>query len=136
MCRTAVITIEVLIALVILFSAIVLTTASVKSLNNFTMKKKVYNDHFVTALSLKALLENRKFENAESTFEGELNGYSYKVTCTHRMSKGETLVSEFETMRETTGLYTFSLYECSMLLDDQKHTKEYIFETLKVSKSI
>jgi len=124
--KRAVITIEVLIALVIIFSAIVLVTTAARSLNLFALKKERYQRTYVTALSLQEMLQNRSIPDT-TTFTGMLNGFSYTIACRLAESRRNFVVDEFG--REgNTGSTLLKLYKCRMqLVNEEGLSAEYNF---------
>lgn len=92
--RPAIITIEVLIALIIMFSAVVLTTSSLRTMNLFKLKKEKYEINYSTVLSLKALFENRRFNPLGGEFSGEINGLKYEMKYTLSENKKTYVVGE------------------------------------------
>lgn len=68
--------IEVLIALVILFSAVASFGAAFKMYVDARFKQELYEDFYITALSLKSVIENKKLLD-EREGSGELNGFAF-----------------------------------------------------------
>ncbi len=119
-----------------MFSAIVITTASVKNLNLFKFKKDMYEVNYTTVLSLKAMLENREFSETGGKFTGEINGYDYEILYKPKESR-RTFVSG-ETARNTgnIGPYNMTLYDCVLNLSHERAFSDYSFEILKYKEVV
>lgn len=132
--RAAVITIEVLIALIIMFSAIVLTTSSVRSLNLFLLKKEHYENSYITVLSIKALLENRELMIDGGEIKGKLNGYEYKVIYKPKQSRRSFVAGETVATTGYFGRNLIILFDCKLVLLSINSSKEYLFEITRYKK--
>ncbi|HIP37548.1 MAG TPA: hypothetical protein EYG85_11920 [Crocinitomix sp.] len=132
--KRAIITIEVLIALIIMFSAIVLVTSSIRSLNLFVFKKEHYENSYVTVLSIKSLLENREFLSASGLFSGELNGYKYQVDYRAINKKKSYIIGETALLTGNVGNSWITLYDCTLVLSTFKSSNQYTFQITRYKR--
>lgn len=72
--------IEILIAMLILFTAIGFVNISIKAFNNYQRKSEVYQNFYITTLSIKDLLKTKDMTN--NIYRGELNNIKYIATVT------------------------------------------------------
>jgi len=70
--------IEILIAMMILFTAIGFVNISIKAFNNYQRKSENYQNLYITALSLKDWLSIQSFE--KKIYQGIRNDIAYKIT--------------------------------------------------------
>ena len=132
--RRAVITIEVLIALIVMFSAVVLTTSSIRTLNLFKLKKEKYEVNYTTVLSLKAMFENRAFNPTRGEFRGEINGFKYKMVYLLSHNKRTYIPGETAALSGNLGPYNILLYKCMLQLTKDNSYSESNFDILKYTK--
>ncbi len=118
--RRAVITIEVLIALAIIFAAIVLVSSTARSLANFSIRKERYIDRYVTILSLAEKLHNEPLKRPE-TLKGTLNGYDYTLDCRLAESRKTYGTDEFGHAGNI-GNFLVKLYRCTIRLEKNGDT--------------
>ena len=64
--------IEILIAMMILFVAIGFVNITIKAFNNYQRKSEVYQNLYITALSLKDLMDTKPLDKVNS-YQGILN---------------------------------------------------------------
>ncbi|MEA2029638.1 MAG: hypothetical protein U9N49_11770 [Campylobacterota bacterium] len=83
MSRKGFVTIEILVAMVIGFLAIIMLTSSIKSLQRIIGQQKLYEDLYITVLSLKDTIEAQKCYK-EPNLQGELNGFKYTIECNEK----------------------------------------------------
>ena len=131
MLRQAVITIEVLIALVIMFSAVVLTTSSVRTLTLFKLKKEKYEINYTTVLSLKAMLENREFAANGGNFQGNINGFDYTIDYKPLKKNRTFILGETKASTGNYGAYEMTLYNCVLNLVKENSYSKSTFQILK-----
>ena len=83
MSRRAFVTIEILVAMLIGFLAIIMLTTSIKSLQKVITQQTLYEDLYVTVLSLKDTIQAQPcYKNPH--VEGKLNGFSYTIECVEK----------------------------------------------------
>ena len=132
--RKAVITIEVLIALIVMFSAVVLTTSSIRTLNLFKLKKEKYEVNYTTVLSLKAMFENRAFDQNGGKFTGSINGFSYEMSYKLNENKRTYVLGETDALGGNIGPYYIFLYVCELKLFKNSSYSQSNFQILKHMK--
>ena len=115
--RRAIITIEVLIALVIIFAAIVLVSSTARSLAHFSIRKERYIDRYVTILSLAEKLHNEPLKQPE-TINGTLNGFDFTLDCRLAHSRKTYTVTE-EGQSGNIGDFLVKLYHCTISLEKE-----------------
>ncbi len=133
--RDAFITIEAIIAFVVLTFAVLTTVSSVRTLNLYSAKKELYQDLYTSVLSVKDMIKNSPIEK-KSLFEGEINGFRYKALVKKEDAKNNMLMDEF--FGFSPGTYRVTLYKIllemrkgnlvkkfSFLLTREKLLKEY-----------
>ncbi|NPA82496.1 MAG: hypothetical protein GXO31_07780 [Epsilonproteobacteria bacterium] len=129
------VTIEAIIAFVVLTFAILMTVSSVRTLNLYKSKKDFYQDLYMSVLSVKDLIKNKDLEK-NRIFEGELNGFKYRAQVKKEDVKHNMLMDEF--FGFSPGTYQVTLYKIllemkkgnlvknfSFLLTREKLLKEY-----------
>lgn len=79
--KKAMITIEVLISMLILFLVIATSFSSIKFFNIQIDKRQLYEEKYINILSLKDKLSSTICKTSFSQ-EGILNGYEYSANCT------------------------------------------------------
>lgn len=132
--RKAVITIEVLIALIVMFSAVVLTTSSVRTLNLFKLKKEKYEINYTSVLSLKAMFENRAFNPLGGSFTGKINGFDYEMKYKLVENRQTYVNGETAALSGNVGPYHIYLFECILDLIKDNTYSQSNFQILKYKK--
>jgi len=117
-----------------MFSAVVLTTSSVRTLNLFKLKKEKYEMTYMTVLSLKAMLTNKLLSLNGGSFSGELNGYNYKIEYIPVEHKQTYVYNDTEASSGNYGPYMIYLYKCVLLLENGNTDKKVTFFTLRYKK--
>ncbi len=136
--KKAFVTIEAVIAFVILTFAILTTVSSVRTLNLYQKRKSSYENLFITVLSIKDLIKNENFEKKRK-FSGVLNGFDYNATVKIEDRKHNMVMDEF--FGYSPGTYQVTLYKVllevrkknliknfSFLLTKEKLLKEYQYK--------
>ena len=123
--------IEILMSMMILFSAIVLVNMSIQTYNDFQRKSIKYQNFYTTALSLKDWIS---MEPLNKTFlEGSLNNLNYRFD----IKKVKELKNYNFTMgvgSGNNGSYLISLYEITMHISNKTHEKKFNFFLTKQVK--
>jgi len=123
--------IEILMSMMILFSAIVLVNMSIQTYNDFQRKSIKYQNFYTTALSLKDWIS---MEPLNKTFlEGSLNNLNYRFD----IKKVKELKNYNFTMgvgSGNNGSYLISLYEINMHISNKTHEKKFNFFLTKQVK--
>jgi len=117
-----------------MFSAVVLTTSSVRTLTLFKLKKEKYEINYTTVLSLKAMLENREFNPLGGKFNGNINGFTYEIIYKVMESRKTYVLGETESSSGNFGGYTIFLYDCNLKLLKENSYSESNFQILKYLK--
>ena len=117
--------IEILIAMMILFTAIGFVNISIKAFNNYQRKSENYQNLYITALSLKDWISIQPFD-IKKNYEGVQNNIKYKITI-------NTLLEE-KNYTFTMGLgagnhgnFLITLYQIDMLLLQGLKEKKFKF---------
>ncbi len=133
--KQAMITIEVLGSMLILFLVIATSFENIKFFNIMHEKKLTYEENYIAVLSLKEKLASTICKQ-NSFKEGEFNSYTYTATCT----KKKELRSYFDATEDdevsgNTGGDLLSLYEVQLKLTKNSREKEYIYHILTDKKA-
>ena len=78
--KKAFVTIEILVAMVIGFLAIIMLTTSIKSLQKVSIQQELYQDLYISVLSIKNIIKAKECMN-NPTLNGEINGFKYNIRC-------------------------------------------------------
>jgi len=128
--RRGFVTIEILIAMVIGFLAIIMLFASVKSLQKITLQQRLYEDLYTTVLSLSDTIKAQECRK-NPTLEGRLNGFDYTVACEQKKVMKNFQESYDETTYEDTGgnfgIFMIYLFEVTIEVRQGGLKKSYRF---------
>ena len=116
--------IEILIAMMILFVAIGFVNISIKAFNDYQRKSEVYQNFYITALSLKNQMDMNPLDRP--SYKGTLNGINYIITKKEILKQKNFIIS-FDNDTGNTGDFFITLYQLKMTLKDEIRTKEYTF---------
>ena len=128
----AFVTIEAIIAFVILTFAILTTTSSMKTLSLLNKKKRRYENLYATVLSLKDLSDTYNFKE-RLNLQGELNGFKFNIKAKKIDSRRNQVFDEFE-KRKVDGAYEVQLFEVILNVEIQNFKREYKYYTLRQKK--
>lgn len=128
--RKAFVTIEILIAMVIGFLAILMLTASIKSLHKVEMQKKLYQNLYISVLSLKDKIRAKScIEN--STLNGSINGFSYNIICDEKkvINNYQSYYDEMQNkmVGGYWGIYEIHLFRVTINIKKSSFNKSYSF---------
>ncbi|WP_298691241.1 hypothetical protein [uncultured Sulfuricurvum sp.] len=127
--RTAFLTIEVLISLVIISMGVLTVTSALKTLYGAADKQKHYEAAATTLLSLKDMLSSIDFEKQQHK-EGKLNGWEYAVHIERIASQRTYVISDITEFTGNKGRYEIQLYKVTLTLHDESLSKTYtIYQT-------
>lgn len=130
MSRRAFVTVEILIAMVIGFLAIIMLSASVKSLQKITLQQRLYEDLYTTVLSLSDTIKAKECRK-NPTLEGRLNGFDYTVVCDQKKVMKNYQESYDETTYEDIGgnfgIFMIYLFEVTIEVRQGGVKKTYRF---------
>lgn len=126
-------TIEVLIALVIISMGVLTITSALKTLYSSTDKQKYYENSTIALLSIKDTLIQIDFEKQKRT-TGKLNGLDYTITADQIASQRTYVVDESSDLSGNKGGYEIILYKITLTLSDTLHTKYYTLYQARTKK--
>jgi hypothetical protein len=120
----AFITIEVLIAMLILFITIATLSSATKFFTTTKIKKIQYEEYYRAFLNIK----DRQLQLPCSANNGVYNGFSYEFTC-KLVKKLRNYKPAFDEGDESgnIGQFTYSLYENTLSLQKEKFTKSLTY---------
>ena len=116
--------IEILIAMLILFSAIVFVNTTIKAFNNFQRKSNQYQHRYITILSLKDWVETQPLN--KKNYQGKINGFNYEIKV-KKITKSLTYKFVMGMGSSNIGDYEITLYEVRIILKNEKQKKEVKF---------
>ncbi len=125
--------IEILIAMLILFTAIGFVNISIKAFNNYQRKSEVYQNFYITALSLKDWVSAQQLD--KKIYKGEMNGLTYKVEVKELISKNNYRYS-FDTLGGNNGDFLITLYDIKLELKSKNREKSYNFFLTKQKRVV
>ena len=117
--------IEILIAMLILFTAITFSSISIKAFNTYQRQSERYQDFYIVALSLKdkmsLLTEFKKME-----YDGSFNGLGYSINIQELIKKRNYLLGQ-DGIGRNDGDFMLTLYRLTMILKKRGRAKKYTF---------
>jgi len=124
------VTIEILIAMVIGFLAIIMLTSSIKSLQKIIGQQQLYEDLYITVLSLKDTIEAKQcYKNPN--LEGKLNGFTYTIKCSEKKALKNYLPNYDEITGEDIGgnygIFMIYLFHVTINISKEGLKKSYSF---------
>ena len=131
--RLAMMTIEVLVAMLILFITITTSSTVIKFLNQVQTKQSSYEDIYIAVLSIK---DQHAHMSCQDTINGALNGFHYNITCRKlQESKNYVKSGEIDEPSGLIGPFTIGLYDVTMTLkrDTFEHSYSYFYTIYKKS---
>lgn len=134
--KKAMITIEALVALLILFLAIATSVETIKFFQIIEKKKISIEDEYMIVLNIKSKLSNKICKNYLKK-EGELNGYTYKATC-KRLEELRSYKIGFDIGDPSgnTGRYLMKFYEVDLVIKKDDYNKSYVYYVTVGSESL
>jgi len=115
--------IEILIAMLILFSTIVFVNTTIKAFNNFQRKSSIYENRYITILSLKDWIETQSLN--KKNYRGKLNGLNYEIKV-KKIIKSLTYKFVMGMGSGNIGDYEITLYEVVITLEKGKKVKFFL----------
>ena len=131
--RLAMMTIEVLVALLILFITITTSSTVIKFLTQVKTKQSTYEDIYIAVLSIK---DQHAHMSCQDPINGSLNGFHYNLTCQKvQESKNYIHAGEIDDPSGFIGPFTMGLYDVKMTLKKGtfQHSYSYFYTTYKKS---
>ena len=104
--------IEILISMLILFTAVVFVNMTMKAYNNYQRKSKTYQNIYITTLSIKDWLTTQ--DMSKSTYKGEMNGIDYIAKITPLLQSKNYDETMFN--RGNIGNFLITLYQINLTL--------------------
>ena len=118
--------IEILIAMMVLFVAIGFVNISIKAFNSYQRKSEAYQNFYITALSLKDLMETKSLDKQKS-YRGTLNGIEYLISIKEISRQKNYIIDLEQTVGGNDGNFFITLYLLEMRLSDKSRVKNYSF---------
>ncbi len=119
--------VEILISMLILFTAVVFVNMTMKAYNNYQRKSKVYQNIYITTLSIKDWLNMQ--DMSKSRYKGEMNGIDYIAKITPVLQSknyDETMFS-----RGNIGDFMITLYQVNLSLITKTRRLEFNYFVTK-----
>lgn len=130
--RSAFVTIEAIIAFIILTFGILTTTSSMKTLGLLNQKKAYYEELYTAVLSLKDLTDVYSFEQ-QKEYRGELNGFTYRINA-QEIDKRRDRIFDYDSGQKVDGVYEVTLYKVVLHIRKNKLEREYAYYTARQKK--
>lgn len=125
--KKAMITIEVLVAMLILFLVIATSFSNISFFNILNEKKKTYEDTYMNVLSIKDKL-SLTLCTTTMRQEGTFNNISYIATCDKEKElRTFTMGMELDDPSGNVGRYLIKLYTITLELQEEKSNKAYSY---------
>ena len=134
--KKAMLTIEVLVALLILFLVIAASTTSLKSFGIINHKKNDYEKEYMVVLSIKDMLHDKICVSSMSQM-GTFDGYSYKAEC-EKIKELRSYKKAFELgdPEGNIGPYIMRLYKINLHISKNRFIKNYVYYVTTGAKFI
>ena len=117
--------IEILIAMMVLFTAITFSSISIKAFNTYQRQSERYQDLYVTALSLKEKMSSfLQFEKV--VYKGIYNEIYYEIDIKKIIEKRNYIVAQ-DGIGRYDGDFLITLYNLKMKLTQGNRLKVYTF---------
>ena len=117
--------IEILISMLILFTAIAFSNIAIKSFNHYKRQSTKHQNFYITALNLKEWMYSLKKFNTMK-YEGEMNGIVYSINIKEVIKKRNYSFNQDGT-GSNDGNFYITLYRLTMILNRNDKLKEYSF---------
>lgn len=130
--RLAMMTVEVLVAMVIIFLTIVLSASTVKYFNMSFIKKEQYVDIYTTVLSIKDKIEK---DVCIKKVDGRINGFSYTAKCRliQQIPNYQAPI-DIDDIGGNIGSYMMKLYQVSLEVKKDRIHKNIDYYVTKAKK--
>ena len=132
--KKAMITIEVLVSLLILFLVIATSFSNIKFFNIMIEKKTNYEDEYMAVLSIRDKLSSTICKTVMKQ-EGDLNNFHYKATC-EKIKELKTFSKGFEDGDKSgnIGNYIIRLYQVTLELQNNTYEKQHSYYITRSEK--
>ena len=122
--RTAFMTIEVLISLVIISMGVVTVTSALKTFYAAAHKQDHYEEALTTLYSLNDMINKIDFEK-QKQIEGVLNGWKYSIKAEQINIRRTYVSNDLVELSGNIGRYNVILYKVIMTISNNGLTKTY-----------
>ena len=122
--KKAMITVEVLISLLILFMVIATSTATIKQLNIIRNQQINHEDFYMAVLNIKDYIDDTICLKNNS-LHGQLQQFDYNATCTIIEEKRK--YEKKEGSEGNIGIFLISLYKVTLDVKKQEYIQSYIY---------
>jgi len=116
--------IEILIAMMILFTAIGFVNITIKAFNNYQRKSEIYQNFYITALSLKDWLSTESLD--KKSYKGVKNNITYQLKVTE-LVKNRNYIFSMSEGKGNYGDFLITLYKIEMLLSQGNKKDKFNF---------
>ncbi len=125
--KKAMITIEVLVSLLILFLVIATSVTSIKFFNIQVKKKNSYENSYINILSIKDKISQTVCKNSLQS-SGEFNTFHYIARC-EKIKELKTFRKGFELNEASgnVGNYLIKLYKVTLELEKESYHKQHSY---------
>lgn len=132
--KKAMITIEVLVAMLILFLVITTSFSNIKFYNIMNDKKRAYEDTYMNVLSIKDKISSTICKTMLKE-EGNFNDVHFIATC-QKLKELRTfrLGMELGDPSGNIGNYLMKLYEVTLVLNGEKYEKVYTYSVTQAEQ--
>jgi len=129
-------TVEVLIALLLLFLTITLSATSSKFFNRIITQQERYQDIYIAVFNIKDKIFD-EICTSSNKIENILSGVEYRATCT-KLNESQSFVKEYDfeenrMLKSYTGPYLVTLYEVNLELINYNYSVDYTIFKYKKS---
>jgi hypothetical protein len=135
--KRAMITIEVLIALLILFLSIMISMGAFKFVQQVKYKQENIQRLYMTVINIRNKI--KKELCGVPVIKGEFDGFKYTAQCTLlRESRTYMNSYDFDTMKDTSGLngpFIARIYKIRLEVKNKKIYKTYQYYIMKVKET-
>jgi len=128
--KSAMITVEVLVALMILFLAVVTATTGTKLYISSQLQKHNYEDLYIATTSIMDKIED-KLCLRDMLIEGEYNNFKYSAKCILKNeSKNYEKGFGLNDPEGLIGSYQLKLYQVELTLSKEKFIKKFTYNKM------
>ena len=131
MSRKAFTIIEILISMLILFTTVVFVDMTIKAYNTYQRKSKIYQNFYITTLSIKDWLYNQDF--SKKNYDGEMNGIEFNARVELLIQKPNYVIA-LEGVSGNVGNYMISLYKIDLDLRYKEVEKRFSYFITKQNR--
>ena len=122
------ITIEVLIAMLILFLVIASSFENIKFFTNLTKQQDTYENYYINVLNIKAKYANSICKRDNMKKEGEINGFQYTLIC-KEVQELRNYKNIFDTNDKSgnIGQYMMKIFRIDLQLKNIEQKKDFYY---------